>query len=241
MMMKTNRILWTLALLSLLATSPGWASSQGSSRGHWGETQAWRLQIGVLEPRGESTYWDDLSFDFTGNADNFDDALVGIEYTRFLGDRLGVVASASTFEGSSELSYRDFVDEFGNDIFHSTNLDMATFNIGLLFHLARRDSAIVPYVGAGGGLYAWRLEEFGDFIDFSLAAPEVFYDVFEDEGATLGYYLQAGLEVPVARSVSVFAEGRWQRADATLEGDFAGLGELDLSGRTLSAGLSWSF
>lgn len=240
-MRKKNLFLLTLPLLTLVAASPGWAGNQGSSRGTWGETQAWRLQIGVLEPRGESSYWDDLNFDFTGDADNFDDALVGLEYIRYIGDRLGVVASTSAFEGTSELSYRDFVDEFGNDIFHSTDLEMATLNLGLLFHLARRDSPIVPYVGAGGGLYWWRLEEFGDFIDFSVTTPEVFFDVFEEDGTTLGYYFQAGLEVPVARSVSVFAEGRWQRADDRLEGDFAGLGDLDLSGRTLSAGLTWSF
>ncbi|MDH3745237.1 MAG: porin family protein [Acidobacteriota bacterium] len=240
-MKKKNPVLLTLPLLALLAAPPAWADNQGSSRGHWGETQAWRLQVGVLEPRGESSYWDDLSFDFTGDADNFDDALVGLEYTRYVSDRLGVVASASAFEGTSELSYRDYVDEFGNDIYHSTDLDMATFNLGLLVHLTRRDRAIVPYLGAGGGLYSWRLTEHGDFIDFSLATPEVFFDIFEDDGTSLGYYLQAGLEVPVARSVSVFAEGRWQRADAKLEGDFAGLGDLDLSGRTLSAGLTWSF
>lgn len=240
-MKMKNLLLLTLPLLTLVAASPSPAGNQGSSRGQWGETQAWRLQVGVLEPRGESSYWDDLSFDFTGDADSFDDALVGIEYTRYVSDRLGVVASASAFEGTSELAYRDFVDEFGNDIYHSTDLDMATFNLGLMLHLARRDSAIVPYVGAGGGLYSWRLTEYGDFIDFSFATPEVFFDVFEEDGTTLGYYLQAGLEVPLARSLSVFAEGRWQRADDKLEGDFAGLGELDLSGRTLSAGLTWSF
>ncbi len=240
-MKRYKLLLLILPALTIFAVSPSWAGHQGSSRGLWGETQAMRLQLGVLEPRGESSYWEDLNFDFNGDADSFDDALVGIEYTRFLSDRLGVVVSGSAFGGSSDLAYRNFVDEFGNDIFHTTELDVATLNLGLLFHLARRDSSIVPYVGAGGGLFAWRLAEFGDFIDFSLAAPEVFFDAFEEEGATLGYYVQAGLEVPVARSVSLFAEGRWQRAEADLEEDFAGLGELDLSGRTLSAGLTWSF
>ena len=227
--------------LALGVTAPGWAAAAPHSRGHWGEEQAFRLQLGGFDLRGESDYWFDKEIDFSGEAEDLNDVIGGIEYLRFLGNRLGFVASGSFFAGTTDQFYVDFVDDLGSDIFHTTELDVASFNLGLLVHLVRRDRAIVPYVGVGGGFYSWRLSEHGDFIDFTLAAPEVFFDTFEEEGSTLGYYWQAGLEVPLARNLSVYGDARWVRAEDDLEKDFAGLGELDLSGQTLSAGFAWSF
>ena len=48
-----------------------------------------------------------------------------------------------------------------------------------------------------------------------------------------------GLQVPVSRRLSVFAEGRWTRVDDDLEGDFEDFGKIDLSGKEIAAGLSW--
>ena len=230
-----------LLAFALVVVAPALAAAASHSRGHWGEVQALRVQLGEFDLRGDSDYWFDKELDFSGEPEDLNDAVVGIEYLRFLGDRLGFVAGGTVYSGSTEQFYLDFVDDAGFDIFHSTELEIASLNLGLLVHLARRDRAIVPYVGIGGGLYSWRLTESGDFIDFGLAEPEVFFDTFEDDGTTLGWYWQAGLEVPLGRNLSVYGDARWVRAEADLEGDFAGLGDLDLSGKTLSAGLTWSF
>ena len=53
-----------------------------------------------------------------------------------------------------------------------------------------------------------------------------------------GYWL-AGLDVPISRDLSLFAEGRWTKVDDELDKDFEGFGKLDLSGREVSLGLSW--
>lgn len=235
-MTHSSRIVLSAAALLLLA-SPSLAAS---GRGHWGETQAMRIQIGSFEPRGESTYWDDKALDFTGSPADFDDTSVGISYVRFLGERLGVVISGNFFDGQSSQHYLDFVDEFGNEIVHDTELETANFTVGLLLHLTRRDAAIVPYVGGGGGFYFWNLTEFGDFIDFDQGA-EIFYGEFEDDGSTFGWYVHAGIEVPIGPNWSLYGDVRRERADDELAGDFAGFGDLDLSGRAYSIGASFSF
>ncbi len=51
----------------------------------------------------------------------------------------------------------------------------------------------------------------------------------------------AGVDVPLGDEFRLFAESRWDRVDDDLTGDFAGLGILDLSGRTISFGAGWSF
>jgi opacity protein-like surface antigen len=238
--MKRTRLMWTASVLALLLAAPGFASN-GGSRGHWGEDQIFRFDLGQFEPRGDSEYWDDVELEFTGSSADFDDAVIGVEWVRFLGDRLGLSIAGSFYEGSDTLEYRRFEDQNGFPIRHTADLDISSFTIGLLLHITQRDRAIVPYVGFGGGVWAWRLIEVGDFIDFSTPTLEVFDDYFEDEASAVGYYWRAGLEVPLATNWSLYAEGRWQRVDDELGADFEGLGEIDLSGETMAAGLSVSF
>ena len=79
------------------------------------------------------------------------------------------------------------------------------------------------------------------FIDFTADEPTVFDDFFVDEHEAFGYYLQAGVEFAIGDGWALFAEGRWDRVDDELEGDFVGLGELDLSSKRVSAGIAWTF
>jgi opacity protein-like surface antigen len=231
----------TASTLALLIALPAMAGQSGyRASGHWGEDQVFRFDLGAFTPRGDSRYWDDKEVDFTGDADDFEDAVLGVEWVKFLGDRTGLALGATFWEGGTDQAYLDFVDDRGFDIVHRTDLEVSSLTLGLLFHLTQRDRAIVPYVGAGGGVWAWRLTEVGEFIDFTQGL-EIFDDFFEDDGTALGYYWRAGLEVPIADSWAVHAEARWQRVDDDLGADFEGLGELDLSGRSISAGLSVSF
>lgn len=202
---------------------------------------SFRIQLGQFEPDGDSTYWVDSAIDFDRETDDFDDAAVGLTYVRPLGSRLGLQITGFFYEASEDLAYVAFEDQFGGDIVHTTEIELAAVTLGLIYKFAGADAAVIPYVGAGGGIYAWNLTEFGDFIDFSDPDLEIFDAFFEDEDEELGFYLNAGLEVPLAESWSIFAEARWDSAEADLAGDFQGLGELDLSGTSYSAGLSWSF
>ena len=97
------------------------------------------------------------------------------------------------------------------------------------------------FAGAGAGIYLWRLEEVGSFIDFDGLLPEIFDGRFVDEGETFGYYFQAGLEIPVGSSLSLIADSRWDEVEATLGGDFDGFGDIDLSGARYSFGIGWRF
>ena len=229
-----------LVLGALIAALPT-VDAAATDRGHWGETQAMRFHLGEFTPRGNYAYWDDKKLEFSGDSDDFSGGIVRIEYLRYLGEHLGLLASGGYYEGSSRQYYLDFVDERGADIFHSTSLDVGSLTVGLLAHPIGRDKVVSPYIGAGAGFYSWRLRESGDFIDFGPIPPEIFAGSFRATGTTFGWYYQVGLEVPVARNFAVEAEARWDRADDELGGEFQGFGDLDLSGRALTLGVSWSF
>ena len=237
--MKKSVVVILIGLTSSLVLAA--AAEAQYRRGNRYNAPSFRIQLGKFQPDGESSYWDGSAFDFDRQADDFEDSVLGLSYLRPLGSRLGLQISGFFYEGSEDLAYVRFEDQFGGDIVHTTELELAALTVGLIYNFTGPDAALVPYVGAGGGLYGWRLAEFGDFIDFDDPQLEIFEDSFEDESEELGFYFTAGLEVPLADTFSIFAEARWDSAEANLAGDFRGLGKLDLSGRSYSAGLSFSF
>ncbi len=222
-----------LALLGILWVSALPAAAQSAN--------AFRISAGIFEPDGESQYWRETFDTFSGSVSDFDDAEVSFEYMRRISRRLSVVAGVSTYEGVEDLGYLDFVDLQGFDILHEGALEIETATLGLRLDLASENSTLIPYVAIGGGFFGWTLTESGEFVDFGVIPEEIFASTFQDDGVTFGSYFAAGLEIPIGRSFAIFAEAKWTDAQDDLGGDFAGLGELDLSGRRIAGGFSWRF
>lgn len=241
--MNRKRIRTTLAAAALIGgvTLAAPAEASRGSRGHWGESQALRVQFGLLEPRANSDYFDDKALDFDFDSTDFEDNSFGVSYLRFISDHLGVQFGVTGYEGSADPFYLDFVEDNGANITHSNDLETTALTVGLLWHIVERDRAVVPYLGLGGGLVSYDLIENGDFIDFGTSPASIFTDRFSASGETFGWYFQAGLEVPLGQNWSIFAEAKWTRAEDDLEEDFDGFGELDLSSRDIAGGFSWSF
>jgi opacity protein-like surface antigen len=236
MTVRQTRVLMALIGLLILAAP---AFAQGG-RYYAGREDAFRLHLGDFVPDGDSDYWRDKEADFTGSVDDFENLSFGLDYLLPLGDRLNLVFSGSFFQGDTTNAYRDFEDNFGDRIRHDTTLEIASGTVGLLFYFTPPTAAVQPYVGVGGGAYPWRLEEDGDFIDFGSPSRPIFSATLESDGVGFGFYGLVGLEAPITHRVSIFAEGRWTQVDDDLSGDFEGFGKIDLSGRELAVGLSWS-
>jgi opacity protein-like surface antigen len=240
MISKRARVM--IALSGLLVLSmPAFAQHRYNRRYYSEREGEFRLHLGAFRPDGNSQYWDDVQADFTGgDPSDLEGASFGLDYLLPLGsDRLSLMFSGSYYSGSNTLAYRGFEDNFGDRIRHDTNLDIGSATIGLVFHLTPAGAPIQPYIGAGGGAFPWRLEESGDFIGAGPTLP-IFTDRLTSSGTAFGYYFLGGIEAPITRRVSIFAEGRWTRVDADLNDDFEGFGKLDLGGREFAAGLSWS-
>ncbi len=228
-----------LVLAAAAMAAPAWA--QGVGYRPYSASNELRFRLGLFEPDGESAYWQDKQVDFTGEPDDFEDLIAGIEYGRRLSARLRLILGGSTYSTETGQFYRDFVDQNGLDIAHDTRLEIGTLTAGVRASLTGPDAPVQPWIGAGGGLYFWSLEESGDFIDFAAAEPFIFSATFDDDGAVFGWHYGVGLDIPLGREISLFAEARWHEAEDELAADFEGLGDLDLSGREFSGGLAWRF
>jgi hypothetical protein len=220
--------------LCLLGAAPAMAAI--------GPDHSVRLRLGLFTPEGEGEYFEGKALDFTGEGEDLEDVVGGIDYLYHAGSRFRFVLSGDVFEGQTDQEYLDFEDNFGNPIVHTTTLEITSVTAGIQIPLAPEGAVVQPYLGAGGGVYTYRLEESGEFIDFG-GNLEIFDATLEAEGSVLGYYLLAGVEVPIGPYFSFIAEGRWDRAEDELEDDFDDpqFGTLDLSGRRIMGGVSWSF
>ncbi len=236
MNLKTRRFLGPVFGL-LLVSLPAAAATRTRPVDRDGE---FRIRGGVFRPEGDSDYWRNIENDFTGSAvKDFEDPSFGLDFLLPLSDRLSLNFSGTGYAGETTGAYRRFVDNRGDRIRHDTTLDIASATVGVVFYVTGQDAAVRPYIGAGGGAYPWHLEEKGDFIDFRPNPDEVFSARLKSDGVAYGGYWLAGLDVPISRDLSLFAEGRWTKVDEELDKDFEGFGKLDLSGREVSLGLSW--
>ena len=231
--MKRGALSGVLVLAVSIAAAPASAAI--------GPEHALRLRAGVFTPEGDAEYFTDAEQDFTGQVDDLEDFVGGIDYRYDFGGQVGFMVSGDFYEGTWDRAYRDFEDNFGNEIEHTATLEIDSLTAGVVVDLAPERSPVIPYVGAGGGVYAYRLEEAGDFIDFTDPDAPIFDAELVAEGTTFGYYFLAGLEVPVGPYFSLFGEARWDNAEDELGEDFDGFGDLDLSGRRVMGGVSWSF
>jgi opacity protein-like surface antigen len=236
-----KRLTIALVLLTFAAAAPAAAAYRPRHPYREPPDNALRLRIGGFVPDGDSEYFQDKALDFSGDAKDLEDVSFGLDYRLEITPQFSLLFSGTLFEGQNDQHYLDFTDDRGNDIEHTTTLEIDSLTVGAVVHLLGPEAVVRPYLGAGGGLYSYRLEESGDFIDFNPPPPEIFNGTFKAQGETFGYYLLGGFEVPVSRNVAFFAEGRWQYAEDELQDDFEGFGDLDLGGRDLAAGITWRF
>jgi opacity protein-like surface antigen len=226
-----------LALCSSLAEAqrhhPGYSSGYSSG--------SLRLKIGMLEPDGESEFWDTQFQDFTGAVSDLDDIVLGVDYLWPLGRSTSLAFGVSFWEGETTQAYRDYTDSIGSSIRHTTTLQATDVTVALIYRFGHRDSTLAPYIGAGGGFVWWRLEETGDFIDFASSELPIVFAHYQAEGTTSEVFAVAGLEMALTPSWSFLVEGRWRRADDELGDDYGGFGEIDLSGTELTAGFALRF
>jgi len=124
--------------------------------------------------------------------------------------------------------YADVVNDNGTEIEQDLKLRVAPFSATIRWLPIGNRATIVPYVGAGLGVFMWRYEETGQFVDFR--DNSIFSGTYSGSGAATGPVILGGVRVPVG-NWGVGGEIRYQHAVADLPDDqgFAGP-KIDLGG-----------
>lgn len=220
---------------------PPAAARQSPSR--FSEMHAW---IGETMLNGRSDFWDDNFQHFKASPGRLDGFVLGGDYIKHLDLHNAVLFSGSVFVSSINEPARNVRDDDGNPLEHHLLLDTFSLTAGYLLFPAGTQSAVIPYLGAGAGLYAGQLRSYRtsfltDDCDEDDNCQTEYVDSKDSSFLTFGYYAVAGLEVPVSPHTAILAEGRYTVATTNLGSDFADNGHLDLSGAQYTAGVAIRF
>jgi opacity protein-like surface antigen len=215
---------------------------------------AFQARFGGYFLSGDSNFWDETGAAFTLDPDDLDGFMLGFSWVHSRSNTVEFGVNLDFYEETERSEYRDYVDMYGNSIFHDTQLSLAPVTVDVRFipggrYRIRPEGRFNPkpvfYIGAGIGMTLWEYEEYGDFIFFEPDGEPggVFYDYFDDDGVAFEVHALAGVEVPLSRSSQILFEGRYSIADDDLGGDFSDLNarEIDLGGTGFFAGFSFRF
>jgi hypothetical protein len=105
--------------------------------------------------------------------------------------------------------------------FDDFDLSMIPLEVALRLNLPLLGERIVPYAGVGGGWYIFEADD---------------VDLDDD----VGYFPMVGLEVGLRR-IAVFAEARWLFLETDVDTAVENIGEADVDGLGINAGLLFRF
>ncbi len=243
--MKSARVRFVLGLAGLVvAAAPVLAQPYPPPppppyhRGDVDRFAEFRVWAGGFQPDAHGDYWDNKFRDFTGSRNDLRDVIGGGDFIFHIDRINAIMFSASYYSSTTTQAYRNFLDQNNNRIRHDTDYEIGAGTVAYVLFPAGTHTAVIPYLGAGVGVYGWRLREAGDFIDFG-NHNTIFSTENHDTGAAFGYFFVAGFEVPVTRHMALLIDGRYTKSHETLSGDFAGFGRLDLSGGQIVGGLAF--
>jgi hypothetical protein len=184
--------------------------------------QSLNMYIGGFTPRAEDARTpndvlvNDLALEgLAFNIKDFNGATVGAEYLVGFGNFFEGGLGVGFQQRSVPSVYADIVNSNGAEIEQTLKLRIVPFGATVRFLPLGSHSSVVPYVGGGVGVFAWRYSESGEFVD---AQNVIFRKTYAASGSATGPLILGGLRVPIGDWGAGF-ELRYQSAKGDLPAD----------------------
>lgn len=177
---------------------------------------------------------------------SFDAFHLGLDANFAVSRRLDFVL---TLEGSSRTStaeYREW-EENGQPISNESTLDRGIFGAGFRYNLTDRGRQIsalafipartLPYIGATGGVLWYEFMQKGDFVEvIDENTGNIYTDEIKSDNTGMMGQVFAGIERRLSTRWSLSGETRYTHSSAKLTDNYAGLGNIPLSGLAFTLG-----
>jgi opacity protein-like surface antigen len=196
-----------------------------------------------VTPEGESDIFEQNRDELTFDVDELDGFGGTFGYDHFVGEFVNVGGSISFYEEDTTVSDREFEFPNGRPIFRDIRLRIVPLEANVRVLPMGRDLAVIPYIGAGAGIYFWEYEEFGDFVIDRFTDPTVITGSAFSDGADFGFNVHGGVQFPISRSATITAEVKYSKVEGDLDEESfdPAFEPIDLSNLTYSAGVSFWF
>jgi hypothetical protein len=153
--------------------------------------------------------------------EGFNGPTVGGEYLVGLGGIFEVGASIGYYQRTVNAFDINYTNSNGSNINADLKLRIVPFDATVRVLPLGHRAPIVPYVGAGIGIYGWRYSEAGQFVDYQPPVPKnppIFNGTFAGSGTAVGPVVLGGIRVPIGPLAPGF-EVRYQGGKGNLPGD----------------------
>jgi hypothetical protein len=159
----------------------------------------------------------------------------GLGYEFFINGNMGIAIEAGTYKQTRYTMYEEYTYDDDSSILQnlSLNINSLEFNINLL-PLGYR-SYLYPYLSFGGGIYLWKYEQWGSFINFEEGSINDGYA--NTQTVSLGGNAKAGFVIRVGKKLGLSLEVKYRYLKGKLSSEFEGFAPLDLSGLTYGFGV----
>jgi len=233
--------------ITLIAT-PSLAQNAGDGFLFHPPPTTWTFRAGIVYPTANSDVFKFVTDQLTLDRTDFSSATFGTSFAIRTSTRNDVVVDVGYSNVKHGSEFRDWVDQNDRPIEQTTTLRRIPITLGLRHYVTSRGRAIgqfawIParralYVAASAGMMHYKFHQAGDFIDFSTL--NVFYDEFHSEAWTPVAHAAAGLDLALGNFTKLNTEARYTWARAEMSADFVGFNRIDLSGLSMTAGLTFS-
>jgi opacity protein-like surface antigen len=196
-----------------------------------------------VSPEGDSDIFEQNNEELTFDVDDLNGFGVTLGYDHFVGEFVNVGASVSFYEKDTTVADREFEFPNGSPILRDINLRIVPLEANVRVLPMGRDLAVIPYVGAGAGIYFWEYEEFGDFVIDRFTDPSVITGSAFSDGADFGFNIHGGVQFPISRSATITGEVKWSKVEGDLDEESfdPAFEPIDLSTFSYSAGVTFWF
>lgn len=234
--------------VALAAPAEGSETGQGPAGFRFSSPRSsFSLRGGFTFNRASSDIYDFFIDELTIERSDFNAPTFAADFGWNLNERVDLVLGIEYGRASVRSENRDYVDQDDIPIVQDTRLTQVPLTLSVRFYLTPRGRSVsqyawVPstaaiYVGGGGGATWYRLEQFGEFVDFRDLV--IFEDNFVSDGWTIAGHAFAGVDLKLTSSIGLILEGRYQFASHDMTGSFLGFEPIDLNGLRLMAGISF--
>lgn len=248
----SGRAILSAALgVAALAAAARPARAQSGGRGFlFGAPGAsFTIRTGYDIASASSDLFSTVTNELTLKKSDFSSPTIATDLGFRMNDRVAAVLGVGYSRSAAQSQFRGWLDNNNLPIQQSTSLTRIPLTVSLKAYLEPPGRAIgrlawvparvAPYVGAGGGTMWYSFRQGGDFVDTT--TTNVFSDVFQSSGWTPTAHLFAGSDFTITPATALTVEARYTWANATLGQDFVGFNRIDLSGVSLTAGLTFRF
>jgi opacity protein-like surface antigen len=205
------------------------------------------VRAGWFIDNASSGFFDQARQDLTLDKSDFSGPTLGADVAVRLTPQLDLTFDGAWIGSSTKSHYRDYVDNNNQEIEQTTTLRRVPLTANLKAYLVPRGRSVgslayipakvVPWVGVGGGLEWYKLEQSGDFINMGTGV--VYNDRLTSSTWAPAVQGMGGVDVTLTPRIALSGDARYLWSRASMNDSFDGFDKIDLSGVSIALGVTF--